>query len=127
MNGDLPLAILMGLLLGVCHGLTQPSAAESVVPNFTRGTVTSTTNTKTQFTETIRQIEYSTGTSYTVSGNNINIPRNPGPGANYTIRNQGKPFQFSETILGPGIAKETWIDRTTIQESVTNSLSVFTQ
>lgn len=127
MKDDLPLAILLGLLLGVCHGLTQPSAAESVVPNFTRGTVTSTTNTKTQYRETIRQIDYTTGTSYTVSGNNINIPGTPAPGMNYTIQNQGQPFQFTETILGPGIAKETWIERETIQESVTNSLSVFTQ
>lgn len=101
--------------------------AESVVPNFTRGTVTSTTNTKTEFTESIRQVDYTTGTSYTVTGTNINIPANPHPGANYTIQTQGAPFQFSETILGPGVARETWIERKTYQESVTNSLSVFTQ
>ena len=40
---------------------------------------------------------------------------------------QGAPFQFSETHLGPGVAKETWIDRTTEQKSTTNSISVFTQ
>jgi hypothetical protein len=57
----------------------------------------------------------------------ITIPSNPYPGANYTIQTQGAPFQFSETILGPGVAKETWIERKTYQESVTNSLSVFTQ
>jgi hypothetical protein len=124
---DLPLAVFLGLLLGVCHGLAQPAAAESVVPNFTRGTVTSNTTTKTKFTETIYQIEYSTGTSYTVSGTNINIPSTPGPTANYTVHTQGQPFQFSETILEPGVAKETWIERTTEQESVTTSLSVFTQ
>jgi hypothetical protein len=77
--------------------------------------------------ESIRQIEYTTGESYTVSGTNINIPSNPTLGANYTIVTQGAPFQFSETYLGPGIAKETWIDRTTTTESVTNSVSVFTQ
>jgi hypothetical protein len=101
--------------------------AESVVPNFTRGTVTSTTNTKTEFTESIRQIDYTTGTSYTVTGTNINIPTNPQPGASYTIQTQGAPFQFSETVMGPGVARETWIERKTYQESVTNSLSVFTQ
>jgi hypothetical protein len=110
-------------LLGVCLG----AKAESVVPNFTRGTVTSTTTSKTELTETIRQIEYSTGSSYTVTGTNINIPDLPYAGAKYTIQTQGAPFQFSETILGPGIAKETWIDRKTLQESSTNSLSVFTQ
>ena len=113
--------LLCALFLGCA------AKAESVVPNFTRGTVTSTTNTKTEFTESIRQIEYTTGSSYTVTGTNINIPSNPYPGANYTIQTQGAPFQFSETILGPGVAKETWIERKTYQESVTNSLSVFTQ
>jgi hypothetical protein len=102
-------------------------AVSQTVPNFSRGTVNSTTTTKTQVTENIRVVEYSTGTSYTVTGTNINIPGNPAPGANYTIQTQGAPFQFSETILSPGIAKETWIERTTSQESVTNSLSVFTQ
>jgi hypothetical protein len=101
--------------------------ADSVVPTFSRGTVDSTTTTKTRVTENIHQIDYSTGSSYTVSGTNINIPGNPQPGANYTIQTQGAPFQFSETILGPGIAKETWVERTTEQDSVTRSLSVFTQ
>jgi len=107
--------------------ITTPAYAESVVPNFTRGTITATTETSTKIIETIRQVEYTTGTSYTVTGTNINIPSNPQPGANYTIMNQGAPFQFSETYLGPGVAKETWIDRTTEQKSTTNSISVFTQ
>ena len=102
-------------------------AVAQTVPNFSRGTVNSTTTSKTVITESIRQVDYSTGTSYTVTGTNINIPGNPTPGANYTIQTQGAPFQFSETLLAPGIAKETWIERTTQQDSVTNSLSVFTQ
>jgi hypothetical protein len=115
--------ILAVLTLLGCSG----AMAESVVPTFSRGTVDSTTTTKTRVTESIHQIDYSTGTSYTVSGTNINIPGNPQPGANYTIQTQGAPFQFSETILGPGIAKETWVERVTEQDSVTRSLSVFTQ
>ena len=108
-------------------GFSSPALAESVVPNFTRGTITSTTETQTKIVETIRQVEYTTGTSYTVTGTNINIPGTPAPGANYTIMEQGAPFQFSETYLGPGVATETWIDRTTEQNSTTNSVSVFTQ
>jgi hypothetical protein len=107
--------------------ICTPAYAESVVPNFTRGTITATTETTTKIVEAIRQVEYTTGTSYTVTGTNINIPATPTPGANYTIINQGAPFQFSETYLGPGVAKETWIDRTTEQKSTTNSISVFTQ
>jgi hypothetical protein len=116
--------ILAGLfLLGFC----SPALAESVVPNFTRGTINATTESTTKVIETIRQVEYTTGTSYTVTGTNINIPGTPQQGTNYSIMNQGAPFQFSETYLGPGVAKETWIDRSTETQSTTTSISVFTQ
>ena len=114
-------------VLLLAAGFISPCYAAPVTPNFTSGTITSETKTHTEVVETIKQIEYSTGTSYTVTGTNINIPSNPMPGANYTIQTQGAPFQFSETILTPGIAKETWIDRKTTEDSVTNSISVFTQ
>ena len=116
-------AILMGLLLGIAHG----AQAASVVPNFTTGTVTSETTTRTEITEVIHQIEYSNANSYTVSGTNINIPTNPVPGANYTQINSGQAFQFSETLMTPGIATETNIQRTTISDSFTTTISVFTQ
>ena len=108
-------------------GLPLGAMAQAVVPNFTRGTVESSTSTKTVVTESIHQVDYSTATSYTVTGTNINIPGTPAPGAAYTIQTPGAPFQFSETLMTPGIAKETWIERTTTQESFTQSLSVFTQ
>jgi hypothetical protein len=116
--------ILAGLFL---LGFSSPALAESVVPNFTRGTINATTESTTKVIETIRQVEYTTGTSYTVTGTNINIPGTPQQGANYSIMNQGAPFQFSETYLGPGMAKETWIDRSTETQSTTTSISVFTQ
>ena len=119
--------LIAGFLLGILHGLCQPVQSASAVPNFTRGTVTSETTSRTEITEIIKQIEYTTGTSYTVSGTNINIPLNPTPGANYTQIDPGAPFQFSETILGPGIATETHIERTTITDSFSTSISVFTQ
>ena len=107
--------------------LCSPVHAASVVPNFTRGVVTSETTTSQTITEVIRSIEYSTGESYTVTGTNINMPSNPGPDTTYSQLNPGAAFQFSETYLGPGIATETYIDRTTTTESFTNSISVFTQ
>ena len=117
-------AIILGFLLGLCHGAANSA---SVVPNFTRGTITSETTSRTEVTEIIKQIEYTTGSSYTVTGTNINIPNNPYLGAEYTLINPGEPFQFSETNLGPGIAAETQIERTTITDSYTTSISVFTQ
>ena len=107
--------------------LATPVHANTVVPNFTRGTINATTESTTRIVEAIRQVEYTTGESYTVTGTNINIPGNPQKGANYSIMTPGAPFQFSETYLGPGVAKETWIDRTTETESTTTSISVFTQ
>jgi hypothetical protein len=120
-------SIVIGLVLGLIHGFCQPVNSQQVVPNFTRGTVTSDTTTHQEITELMTIVEYSTGTSYTVTGTNINFPANPAPGSNYTLIDPGAPFQFSETILGPGIAKETQIERTTITDSITNSISVFTQ
>ncbi len=107
--------------------ICTPAYAESVVPNFTRGTINATTESTTKIIETIRQVEYTTGESYTVTGTNINIPGNPQKSAGYSIMTQGAPFQFSETYLGPGVAKETWIDRSTEVQSTTTSISVFTQ
>ena len=119
MKSTLVALVLLGLPLG--------AIAESVVPTFTRGTVDSATTTKTRITESIYKKEYGTGSSYSVTGTNINIPGNPGQGANYTIQTQGAPFQFSETVTGPGLVKETWLERLTEQDSYTKSLSVFTQ
>ena len=116
--------ILAGFFL---LGFSCPALAESVVPNFTRGTINSTTESTTRIVEAIRQVEYTTGESYTATGTNINIPGTPQRGAGYSIMTPGAAFQFSETYLGPGVAKETWIDRTTETESTTTSISVFTQ
>jgi len=107
--------------------ICTPAYANSVVPNFTKGTINATTESTTKIIESIRVVEYTTGESYTVTGTNINIPGTPHQGANYTIMDQGAPFQFSETYLGPGLATETWIDRTSETNSTTTSISVFTQ
>ncbi len=77
--------------------------------------------------ETIRQIDYQTGWSYTVTGTNINIPATPQVGTPYTIYQNGAPFQFSETYSGPGMIKDTTVIRSTSIMSVTDTTSVFTQ
>ena len=107
--------------------MSTPVQAASVIPNFTSGTVTSETTSRTEITEIINQVEYSNSNSYTVSGTNVSFSGNPVPGANYTITVPGQAFQFSETLMSPGIASETYIERTTIIDSTTNSISVFTQ
>ena len=107
--------------------LSSPVQAASVVPNFTTGTVTSETTSRTEITEIINVVEYSNSNSYTVTGTNINIPKNPVPGSNYTQIDPGAPFQFTETLMTPGISSVTDMNRTTITDSFTTSISVFTQ
>ena len=117
-------AIGAGLILGVLSG---PAQAAPVSPSFTTGTVTSHTESTTTVTESIRQIDYMTGSQYTVTGTNISWDGPPIPGANYTQVIPGQDFQFSESYLGPGESRLTEIDRTTTVMSVTDSVSVFTQ
>lgn len=111
----------------IATGLITPAMAVPVVPNFTSGTMTSHTESTTTVNETIRQIDYQTGWSYTVTGTNINIPSTPKVGTPYTIMQNGAPFQFSETYSGPGMIKDTTVIRSTTMMSVTDSTSVFTQ
>jgi len=117
-------SIGLGLILGAIHGAAQ---AAPVTPNFTTGTVTSHTETTTTVTETIRQTDFQTGWSYTATGTNITFPGPPKLGTSYRMTVPGEAFQFSETYFGPGKSRETYIERTTTVESVTDSTSVFTQ
>jgi len=111
----------------IAAGLISPAMAVPVTPNFTSGTMTSHTESTTTVNETIRQIDYQTGWSYTVTGTNINIPSTPQVGTPYTIMENGAPFQFSESYSGPGMIKDTTVIRSTTIMSVTDTTSVFTQ
>ncbi len=111
-----------GALLGVSY-----SASANTTPNFTRGTMTSRTESTTTVSEAYLITEYSTGTSYTMSGTNITWQGTPGPGVNYSQVTPGAATQFSESYLGPGISSITELTRTTVTDSITNSVSVFTQ
>ena len=132
---------------------TTSAVQAQMVPNFTQGTVTTNTESKTTVVETIRTQEYSNGFTYVVTGTNVlanetgtPIPQVTGNGttaiatptctvgggnlcygSTYSVINQGQPFQLTETYNGPGIFRETEVNRTTTQEAKVNSLSVFTQ
>ena len=116
----------MKLLFVILFAVTLPAGASSV-PTFTRGTMTSTTTSFTTVTETYNIVDYSTGSSYTMSGNNITVRGKPGLGSSYSQTVPGVATQFSESSLGPGISRVTNFTRTTTIDSTTQSLSVFTQ
>ena len=144
-------SIGLGLFLGILHGLLQSAGAVPVVPNFTQGSQTSTTETKTKVSETINSINYNTGYQYSVTGTNVQMDGSsitPGTNStsnnidgvtsswtnlnlnnkpNWSVTKPGQAFQFTETYQGPGISNQTIIQRTTELDSVTTTTSIFSQ
>ena len=139
-------AISIGLILGVLQGTV--ANAVPVVPNFTQGSMTSSTETKSKVVETINSMDYNTGYQYSATGSGITASGNlsPGTGTNtvtidgvtstwtgvtskpsYVQTNPGEAFQFTETYQGPGLSNHTIIQRTTEVESITTTTSIFSQ
>ena len=130
---------------------TPYSLAVPVVPNFSSGTMSATTRTTQNVTETIVSSDFNTGHTYTINGTNLAIDGttlSPPPTAinetvngtsytwtgadlnqkpNVTIANPGQAFQYAESYIGPGISNMTTINRTTVLESTTETTSVFSQ
>tara|TARA_R100001163_G_scaffold7354_4_gene7755 strand:- start:618 stop:1046 length:429 start_codon:yes stop_codon:yes gene_type:complete len=128
-------------------------ANANIVPNFTTGTMSSTTNTQSTLTETVTSKDYKTGYEYTVTGTGIKHDGgNMSPNAtqvtgavgghsytwtgadmttkpNWTLTNptSGNSFQLTETYSGPGLQNVTTIQRDITTESVTTTTSVFSQ
>ena len=104
--------------------------AVPVVPNFTQGSMTSTTETTSTVTETINSMDYSTGWTYSVSGTNVEhdgTSMTPDVGSAQSNTQQGEPFQFTEHYVAPGLQTHTIINRTQTIQSVTTSTSIFSQ
>ena len=130
----------------------RTAIAVPVVPNFTQGAMTSTTETTSTVTETINSMNYDTGYQYVITGTNVQMDgASISPTANLTTENtiegvtstwtgldlSTKPnftladptglgaFQYTESYSGPGLKTQTIIQRTTTIESVTNTTSQF--
>ena len=128
----------------------RTAIAVPVVPNFTQGAMTSTTETTSTVVETINSMNYDTGYQYVITGTNVEMDGTSiSPTANVTTENTidgvtstwtgldlntkpnftmtspGVAFQFTESYSGPGLKTQTIIQRTTTRESVTNTTSQF--
>jgi PP-loop superfamily ATP-utilizing enzyme len=128
----------------------RTAIAVPVVPNFTQGAMTSTTETTSTVTETINSMNYDTGYQYVITGTNVEMDGTSiSPTANVTTENTidgvtstwtgldlntkpnftmtspGAAFQFTESYSGPGLKTQTIIQRTTTIQSVTNTTSTF--
>lgn len=132
--------------------LASPEAKSvPVVPNFQQGTLKATTTTKTKVVEVINSYRYRTGYEYTASGTNVapdgpiapmslvtttnslngvsSVWRGLDPASkpSWSIVNEAASFSFAETLQGPGLTEHTIINRETDVESITETLSTFTQ
>jgi len=116
----------MRWLLGLLLLLPGAAYGQAVTPNFTTGTVNSTTNTNQTVAEIIR-IETYGGTQYSVSGSNVTASGNIGPAATYTVTDPTLDFSYSQVSLSAGIIQTQDIDRTITTTSTVQSLSVFSQ
>lgn len=143
--------ITYGVLFAVAFAAPKAKGVP-VVPNFQQGTLKSTTKTTQKITEVINSYEYRTGYELTVSGTNV-APiggavatdklitttnslngvtsqwkgLDPASKPSWQIVEQGASFQFIETLNGPGLTNHTTISRTTDIESITETLSTFSQ
>ena len=107
--------------------LPLPAVGQTVTPNFTQGSMTSTTTTNQTINETI-QITTNGGDYANVSGNNVTPSGAIGAsGTTYSITNAGEQFQLETVTRSAGIVEQQDITRTITTNSTTNSLSVFSQ
>ena len=141
------LTVVASVLASVRTAIAVP-----VVPNFTQGAMTSTTETTSTVTETINSMNYDTGYQYVITGTNVQMDgASISPTSNLTTENtiegvtstwtgldlSTKPnftladptglgaFQYTESYSGPGLKTQTIKQRTTTIESVTNTTSQF--
>ena len=107
--------------------LPGAAMAQTVTPNFTQGSMTSTTTTTQTISETIQVKTYG-GDYASYSGVNVTPSGAIGAsGTTYSITNAGEQFQLETVTRAAGIVEQQDITRTITTNSTTNSLSVFSQ
>ena len=131
--------------------LSVPVQAVPVIPSFNSGSTTSRTESKQNTTELIEQWTYSTGYEYSIGGSNLNIQGDLLPATvttgthvvdgittthhgidlntkpTVTMHTQGAATNLVESYHGAGLKSFTRITRDIITESVTETMSTFTQ
>ncbi len=107
--------------------LASPAAAQTVTPNFTQGSMQSTTTTTVDIDRTISTNVYGgdysswSGTNVTPSGDIAD------PTTTYSVTNSGEQFQLELVTRSAGLIEDSLITETITQTSTTTSLSVFSQ
>jgi len=131
--------------------ISLPVQAVPVIPGFNSGSTTSRTESKQNTTELIESWTYSTGYEYSIGGSNLNIQGDLLPATvttgthvvdgittthhgidlntkpTVTMHTQGAATNLVEAYHGAGLKSFTRITRDIITESVTETMSTFTQ
>jgi hypothetical protein len=107
--------------------LASPAAAQQVTPNFTQGSMQSTTTTTVDIDRTIETNVYG-GTYSSWSGTNVTPSGDISDTATtYSVTNAGEQFQLEIVNRSAGLIEDSLITETIQQVSTTTSLSVFSQ
>ena len=106
--------------------LASPAAAQ-VTPNFTQGSMQSTTTTTVDIDRTIETNVYG-GTYSSWSGTNVTPSGDIADTATtYSVTNAGEQFQLEIVNRAAGIIEDSLVTETIQQVATTTSLSVFSQ
>ena len=107
--------------------LASPAAAQQVTPNFTQGSMQSTTTTTVDIDRTIETNVYG-GTYSSWSGTNVTPSGDIADTATtYSVTNAGEQFQLEIVNRAAGLIEDSLVTETIQQVSTTTSLSVFSQ
>ena len=115
------LVIAAALLIGV------PVSAQTITPQFTQGSYSSTTTTTATVTETIQQQVYGSEIN-TWSGTNVTPSADiAGSGTTFSVTDSTQPWQLETTSRAAGLIEQIDTTRTVTTNSTTVGLSVFSQ
>ena len=107
--------------------LAAPVSAQSVTPNFTQGSMQSTTTTTIDIDRTIATEVYG-GAYKSWSGTNVTPSGSiEDSSTTFSVTTAGDPFQLEITDRVAGVIETIDITETIQQTSTTTSLSVFSQ
>tara|TARA_Y100000287_G_scaffold120547_1_gene97058 strand:- start:165 stop:515 length:351 start_codon:yes stop_codon:yes gene_type:complete len=107
--------------------LASPAVAQQVTPNFTQGSMQSTTTTTVDIDRTIATEIYG-GAYSSWSGTNVTPSGDISDSATtYSVHTAGDQFQLEIVTRAAGVIETIDIDETIEQVSTTTSLSVFSQ
>jgi hypothetical protein len=107
--------------------LASPAAAQTVTPQFTQGSMQSTTSSTVDITRTIETEVYG-GDYSSWSGSNVTPSSDiAGDSTTFSVTTSGDPWSLEITTRDAGVVETIDITETIEQTSTTTSLSIFSQ